>query len=106
MLWEKFDKKFVQIPVCSYILYFPNMFQKQLWTNQKKRGVTMSKNIRFQRILSQGNLHINEIWVDTETGVQYFYHCSTYGGGLTPLLGPDGKPLLADLPIQKPGKDS
>ena len=40
-------------------------------------------------------LNRTEIWVDTETGVQYLYH--QRGGdsaGLTVLLGPDGKPLL------------
>ncbi|MCI9575561.1 MAG: xylan 1,4-beta-xylosidase [Clostridiales bacterium] len=66
----------------------------------------MSKNVRFQRILCQGNFHINEIWVDTETGVQYLYHSTGHAGGLTPLLGPDGKPLMASLPVQKPEKES
>lgn len=34
------------------------------------------------------------IIVDKETGVNYLYvHCG-YGGGLTPLLGSDGKPII------------
>ena len=55
----------------------------------------MAKDNRFVRIHTDGALSTNEIWVDTETGVQYLYH--QRGGdsaGLTVLLGPDGKPLL------------
>lgn len=36
----------------------------------------------------------NEIWVDTETGVNYLFHAEGYAGGLTPLLGADGKPVV------------
>ena len=32
----------------------------------------------------------NEIWVDTQTGVQYFY----YSGGMAVLVDAEGKPLL------------
>lgn len=48
---------------------------------------------RFERLYSQGVLDVMEIWLDTVTGVQYLYHRSGNSGGLTPLLGPDGKPL-------------
>ena len=51
------------------------------------------KNARFIKVYSQ-NLGANEIWVDKETGVNYFYHQSGYSGGLTPLLDKDGKPIL------------
>lgn len=34
------------------------------------------------------------IITDEETGVQYLFVYSGYAGGLTALLGPDGKPLL------------
>ena len=41
-------------------------------------------------------VNVTEIWVDRATGVQYVFHASGYAGGLTPLLGPDGRPLLCD----------
>ncbi|EAA0415772.1 hypothetical protein FM764_00665 [Listeria monocytogenes] len=52
---------------------------------------------RFEKVYTQGKLNIMEIWVDKETGVQYVYHLAGYAGGMSPLLGVDGKPLLADL---------
>lgn len=39
-----------------------------------------------------------EIWVDQETGVNYLYHASGYAGGLTVMLGRDGKPVIT--PVQ------
>ena len=32
--------------------------------------------------------------VDTQTGVQYFYHAAGNSGGLTVLVDAEGKPLL------------
>ena len=50
---------------------------------------------RFEKIYSKGSLTTeNQIWVDTETGVQYFWHSSGYGGGLTIIVDRDGKPLI------------
>ena len=54
----------------------------------------MAKNKRFERIYEQGNLEPMEIWIDRETGVHYLYHASGYTGGLTVLLGADGKPVV------------
>lgn len=54
----------------------------------------MAKSDRFVKIYSKGTLTTSEIWLDTETGVNYFYHTSGYGGGLTPLLDKDGKPVV------------
>lgn len=34
------------------------------------------------------------IIVDKETGVNYLYVCRGYGGGLTPLLDSEGKPIV------------
>ena len=34
------------------------------------------------------------IIIDKETGVNYLYVCRGYGGGLTPLLDSDGKPIV------------
>ena len=36
------------------------------------------------------------ILVDTVTGVLYLQVVNGYGGGLTPLLGQDGKPVIWD----------
>ncbi|HBK26037.1 MAG TPA: xylan 1,4-beta-xylosidase [Clostridiales bacterium] len=38
-----------------------------------------------------------EVWVDRETGVNYLWQSSGYGGGLTPLLKPDGTPVVTPL---------
>ncbi len=55
----------------------------------------MSKDKRFVKTYSQG-VGSMEIWVDKETGVQYLYRQSGYAGGLTVLLGKDGKPVISN----------
>lgn len=55
---------------------------------------------RFVKIYSDGVMNVSEIWVDTQTGVNYFYHAAGSSGGLTPLLDRDGKPVISALPIQ------
>lgn len=35
-----------------------------------------------------------EIWVDTETGVNYVFHRDGNAAGFTVLLGQDGKPVV------------
>ena len=57
----------------------------------------MAKNDRFIKTYSQGSLTVSEIWVDRETGVNYFYHASGYGGGLTPLLDREGKIVVTRM---------
>ena len=52
---------------------------------------------RFKKIYTQGIMGIQEIWQDVETGVQYLYVGAGYGGGLTPLLGTDGKPVITPV---------
>ena len=54
----------------------------------------MSCEKRFKMVYEQGHTVGTQIWVDTLTGVNYLYHWSGYSGGLTPLLGPDGKPIV------------
>ena len=55
----------------------------------------MAKEKRFVRIHSGGALAGgSEIWVDTQTGVQYFFHASGYAGGMCVLVDAEGKPLL------------
>lgn len=51
---------------------------------------------RFKKVYTQGSVNLNEIWVDTETGVNYLFHISANAGGLTPLLDRDGKPVITD----------
>ena len=60
----------------------------------------MKKEKRFIRVHSEG-MQANEIWVDKETGVNYFYHQSGYSGGLTPLLDKDGKVIVTPMPKEK-----
>ena len=49
---------------------------------------------RFERIESDGFFGTNEVWVDTETGVLYWWHQSGHAGGLTVLVDAEGKPLV------------
>lgn len=60
----------------------------------------MAKYERFEKTYSQGTLTVTEIWVDKETGVNYVFHASGYAGGMTPLLGRDGKPVISALPLE------
>ena len=57
----------------------------------------MGNNDRFEKIYSQGAINVMEIWVDKETGVNYVFHASGNAGGMTPLLGRDGKPVVSSL---------
>lgn len=52
-------------------------------------------NERFVKIYTQGTFTVNEIWVDKETGVNYLYHTSGNGAGMTPLLDREGKPVIS-----------
>ena len=54
------------------------------------------KDNRFQVILEEKHdmMSHNRILHDKETGVLYLYHAWGYGGGLTPLIDHDGKPLI------------
>ena len=56
---------------------------------------------RFVKIYSDGMMTVSEIWVDTKTGVNYFYHTCGSSGGLTPLLDRDGKPVVSALPVRE-----
>ncbi|MBE6737204.1 MAG: xylan 1,4-beta-xylosidase [Ruminococcus sp.] len=55
------------------------------------------KNKRFEKVYTQGSVNVTEIWVDTETGVNYMYHTAGYGGGLTPLLDAYGNVVVTRL---------
>lgn len=56
---------------------------------------------RFVKIYSQGFVESMEIWVDTQTGVNYLFQQSGNSGGLTVLLDRDGKPVISPLPVQE-----
>ena len=56
----------------------------------------MKQGNRFIKIYSEGAMNVTEIWIDRLTGVNYLFHVSGYGGGLTPLLGSDGMPVVSD----------
>ena len=56
---------------------------------------------RFVKIYSDGVMNVSEIWVDTQTGVNYFYHAAGYSGGLTVLLDREGKPVISPLPVKE-----
>ena len=57
------------------------------------------KENRFVNTWSDGAFGSNEIWVDTQTGVNYLYHSAGYGAGLTVLLNRDGTPVVT--PVKK-----
>lgn len=52
---------------------------------------------RFEKIYEQGVVDCVEIWVDRETGINYLWIKQGYSGGLTPLLGRDGKPIISTV---------
>lgn len=49
---------------------------------------------RFEKVYGQGTIDVTEIWVDTETGVNYLFHKCANAGGFTPLLDRDGKVVI------------
>lgn len=57
----------------------------------------VAKTERFEKVYSQGTVHIMEILVDKETGVNYVFHANGYAGGMTPLLDRDGKPIISPI---------
>ena len=60
-------------------------------TNLNLGGILME---RFKKIYHQGTIDVVEIWIDTETGVNYVFHRNGNAAGLTPLLDKDGKPVV------------
>ncbi len=54
------------------------------------------KEKRFIKVYSE-SMGENQIFVDSQTGVNYFYHNSGYSGGLTVLLDKDGKPIVTPI---------
>ena len=59
----------------------------------------MAKDERGVKTYSQGFWgRTIEIWVDKATGVNYICTQSGYAGGMTPLLKPDGTPVVTQIP--------
>ena len=56
----------------------------------------MQENKRFKLVYSQKAALADcfEIWVDTETGVNYLWRHSGHAGGFTVLLDAEGKPII------------
>ena len=54
----------------------------------------MAKADRFEEVYTQGVMNVTKILRDRATGVLYLFYGSGYAGGLTPLLGADGKPMV------------
>ncbi|WP_331489046.1 DUF6440 family protein, partial [Parablautia intestinalis] len=50
---------------------------------------------RFKKIYKQGTIDVIEIWIDTQTGVNYIFHRNGNAAGFTPLLDKDGKPVIS-----------
>ncbi|OUN37164.1 xylan 1,4-beta-xylosidase [Faecalibacterium sp. An77] len=59
----------------------------------------MTRMERFKKVYTQGALDVLEVWVDTETGVNYLYHRTGNAGGLTVLLDKDGKPVVTPAEV-------
>lgn len=55
----------------------------------------MSKKDRFEVIYQETGLKSEKtILVDKKTGINYLFLANGFGGGLTPLLDKDGKPIV------------
>ena len=61
------------------------------------------KDERFIKVLNEGSTFgwQRTIWVDRLTGVNYLWGASGYAGGLTPLLGADGHPVVTRIPLEE-----
>ena len=61
------------------------------------------KSERFVQTYAQGGFLKNmmEVWVDTQTGVNYLYAATGQAAGLTVLLDRDGRPVISPLPIRE-----
>lgn len=58
----------------------------------------MAKEKRFITVYKEGTIGEGyKVIVDKETGVNYMMVVSGYGGGLTPLLDREGKPIITTV---------
>ena len=64
----------------------------------------MKTSDQFIAIHKEGNPLTSSqrvVFADKRTGVNYLFIQSGYAGGLTPLLGADGKPVVTDFSKEK-----
>ena len=61
----------------------------------------MKKQGRFICVDKRGGPRDVEVWVDTQTGVNYVYIREAFSGGLSPLLDANGKPIVSEEYIRK-----
>ena len=61
----------------------------------------MKKQARFVCIDRLIGARGAEVWVDTQTGVNYVYVREAFSGGLSPLLDANGKPIVSEEYIRK-----
>ena len=60
------------------------------------------KEKRFITVHTEGSFNTStEIFVDKETGVNYVFRSSGFGGGLSPLLDSEGKPIVTPITEEK-----
>ena len=57
----------------------------------------MKRNERFKKVYAQKVLYTIEIWVYTETGVNYLFQQSGNAAGMTPLLDSEGKAVVTQV---------
>ena len=50
---------------------------------------------RFKKIYQQGTIDVIEIWVDTQTGVNYVFHINGNAAVFTTLLDKECKPVVS-----------
>lgn len=65
---------------------------KEIWFMNHNSGGNLMD--RFKKTYVQGSLEVFEIWVDTETGVNYIFHRNGNAAGFTPLLDENGQPVV------------
>ena len=70
--------------------------------NNKRQGKIMAKK-RFIKVYKHNVFDVQEILVDTQTGVNYFFYANGTAGGLTPLLDKDGKVVVT--PVEEQAKE-
>lgn len=65
-------------------------------SEQKSDSMKSDNTETTDRFITVYSEYTNRIFVDTETNVLYFWHCSGYAGGLSVMVDENGKPLLWD----------
>ena len=83
-------KKIISVIITAIILVLI-IFTVSVFTGGCELNDTELLHSRFEIVEQNFGTHIDTLYVDTETGVMYWYRSDQ---GLTPLLDSDGKPLI------------